>query len=208
MDSDGNFVNTRKINGFFPFQGSFVTYFATSFWFLNLNWRDLNSRLGGCGIWVSEIYFQFFWKIMKQKDWSDPQPNSAIQPKARGLLHMEHEYFAHHIWSRFQGLSTSQPQGNHEYLEDYSAHQKEDSEATRRMFWLFEVLEDAVQVLDACRTRLRRAMGLVRPGTAGLLTGIEFSRVRDSSWMYLTSFVTTLIGVVLAAVQGNYPIML
>ena len=31
----------------------------------------------------------------------------------------------------------------------------------------------------------------VRPGTAGLLTGIEYSRVRDSSWMYLTSFVTT-----------------
>ena len=48
----------------------------------------------------------------------------------------------------------------------------------------------------------------VRPGTAGLLTGIECSRVRDSSWMYLTSFVTTRIGVVLAAVQGNYPIML
>ena len=48
----------------------------------------------------------------------------------------------------------------------------------------------------------------VRLGTAGLLTGIECSRVRDSSWMYLTSFVTTRIGVVLAAVQGNYPIVL
>ena len=34
---------------------------------------------------------------MKQKDWSDPQPDSTIQPKARGLLHMEREYFAHHI---------------------------------------------------------------------------------------------------------------
>ena len=29
------------------------------------------------------------------------------------------------------------------------------------------------QVLDACRTRLRRARGLVRPGAAGLLTGVE-----------------------------------
>ena len=57
------------------------------------------------------------------------------------------------------------------------------------------------QVLDACRTRLRRARGLVRPGTAGLLIDIECSRVRDSSWMYLTSFVTTRIGVELAAVQ-------
>ena len=46
------------------------------------------------------------------------------------------------------------------------------------------------QVIDACRTRVRRARGLVRPGAAGLLIGIEYSRVRDSSWMYLTSFVT------------------
>ena len=48
----------------------------------------------------------------------------------------------------------------------------------------------------------------VRPGAAGLLTDIECSRVRDSSWMYLTSFVTTRIGIELAAVQGNYPIVL
>ena len=37
---------------------------------------------------------------------------------------------------------------------------------------------------------------IVRLGTAGLLIGIEYSRVRNSSWMYLTSFVTTRIGVV------------
>ena len=48
----------------------------------------------------------------------------------------------------------------------------------------------------------------VRPGAAGLLIGIECSRVRDSSWMYLASFVTTRIGVELAAVHGNYPIVL
>ena len=35
-----------------------------------------------------------------------------------------------------------------------------------------------------------KAMG-VRPGIAGLLIDIECSRVRDSSWMYLTSLVTT-----------------
>ena len=45
----------------------------------------------------------------------------------------------------------------------------------------------------------------VRPGAAGLLIGIECSRVRDSSWMYLTSFVTTRIGVGLAAVQRKLP---
>ena len=46
----------------------------------------------------------------------------------------------------------------------------------------------------------------VKPGAEGLLIGIECSRVRDNPWMYLTSsFVTTRIGVELAAVQGNYP---
>ena len=71
----------------------------------------------------------------------------------------------------------------------------------------------------------------VRPGTAGLLIDIECSRVRDSSWMYLTSFVTIRIGiegyrirdsawmylasivtprigVELIVVQGNYPTLL
>ena len=43
--------------------------------------------------------------------------------------------------------------------------------------------------------------GLVRLGAAGLLIGIECSRVRDSAWMYLTSFITTRIGVELAVVQ-------
>ena len=57
------------------------------------------------------------------------------------------------------------------------------------------------QVIDACRTRLQRAWGLVRPGTAWLFIGIECSRVRDSSWMYLTSFVTTRMDVGQAAVQ-------
>ena len=43
----------------------------------------------------------------------------------------------------------------------------------------------------------------VRPGVAGLLTGVEYSRVRDSAWMYLTSTVTTRIAVELVDVQGN-----
>ena len=47
--------------------------------------------------------------------------------------------------------------------------------------------------------------GSDRPETAGLLIGIECSRVRDSSWMYVTSFVTTQIGVELAAVQRKLP---
>ena len=42
---------------------------------------------------------------------------------------------------------------------------------------------------------------VVRPGTVGLLIDIECSRVRNSLWMYLTSFVATRIGIELVAVQ-------
>ena len=45
----------------------------------------------------------------------------------------------------------------------------------------------------------------VRPGAAGLLIGIEYSRVRDIIWMYLTSLVTTRIGLELVAVQKKLP---
>ena len=110
---------------------------------LKSKWWDLNSRLGGCGIYVSEIYFSNLLKNKKEeKDWSDTQSDSTIQPKARGLLYMEREYFAHHILSRIRGLSTSQPRSNHKYLKNYLTHQKEGPEATRRMFRLLEVLED------------------------------------------------------------------
>ena len=67
--------------------------------------------------------------------------------------------------------------------------------------------EDGLGAIDEEeRTEARgSARGLVRPGAAGLLIGIECSRLRDSSWMYHTSLVTTRIGVELAAVQENYP---
>ena len=45
----------------------------------------------------------------------------------------------------------------------------------------------------------------VRPGAAGLLIGIECFRVKDRTWMYLTSLVTTRIGVELTAVQRKLP---
>jgi len=50
-----------------------------------------------------------------------------------------------------------------------------------------------------------KSLGLVRPEAAGLFTGVKYSRVRDSTWMYLTSVVTTRIVVGLVDVQGNYP---
>ena len=40
---------------------------------------------------------------------------------------------------------------------------------------------------------------------AGLFIDIEYSRVRDSIWIYLTSLVTTQIDVELAAVQRKLP---
>ena len=45
----------------------------------------------------------------------------------------------------------------------------------------------------------------VRPRAAGLLIGIECSRVMHSPLMYLTSFVTTRISVELAVVQRKLP---
>ena len=41
---------------------------------------------------------------------------------------------------------------------------------------------------------------LVKPGAARPIIGMECFRVRDNSWMYLTSLVTTQIGIELATV--------
>ena len=60
MVSDGNIVNTWKFNGWFTFQGGFHHIFFHEFFILKSKLRDLNSRLGGCGICVSEIYFSNF----------------------------------------------------------------------------------------------------------------------------------------------------
>ena len=43
------------------------------------------------------------WKILIE-DRFDPQPDSSIQPMARGLLHMEREFIAHHIKDNTLGL--------------------------------------------------------------------------------------------------------
>ena len=66
--SNGNFVNTWKSNGWVFSSGKvFVTIFATSFLILKSKLRDLNSRLGGCGICVSEIYFSNILKNNEEK---------------------------------------------------------------------------------------------------------------------------------------------
>ena len=82
---------------------------------------------------------------------------------------MELEYIAHHI---------DQDSG----LEHLAASMQSKKVLGRLLEVLDEALKDSrnirstrrtsSEVLDACRTRLQRARGLVRPGAAGLLTGV------------------------------------
>ena len=63
------------------------------------------------------------------EDCVDPQPDLSNQTKARGLLHMEHEYIAHHISRkdlRLEHLLASmQPE---KYSEDYSNHSNDSKD--------------------------------------------------------------------------------
>ena len=105
------------------------------------------------------------------------------------LLHMEREYIACHIVRRNSGqehlIASTQPR---KYSEDYSRRSR-DSKPKQ---WIPKALEGTrwtpSEVLNACTTRLRRARGLVGPGTAGLPTGTEYSRVGNSAWTRPTSF--------------------
>ena len=69
---------------------------------------------------------------------------------------------------------------------------------------MFRCLQNFKTLQDSPH-RIFKRMHNVRPGVAGLLTDVECSRVRDSSWMCLTSLVTTRIGVELAAVKRKLP---
>ena len=132
------------------------------------------------------------WKILIE-DWFDPQPNSSIQPKARELLHMEREYIVHHIrrWWFGDWAPHSLEAVEEKYSEDYSKYSTENSKWYKPSVDYLKHLKTSSKVLDACRTRLRRARGLVRPGAAGLLTGVESSRVRDIAWNIPYHIVTT-----------------
>jgi len=115
---------------------------------------------------------------------------------------MELEYIAHHI---------DQDSG----LEHLAASMQSKKVLGRLLEVLDEALKDSrnirstrrtsSEVLDACRTRLRRARGLVRPGAAGLLTGVECSRIRYSAWICLTAYVTTRTAVGVVGRKGIYP---
>ena len=130
---------------------------------------------------------------------------------------MEREYIAHHNSRKNSGhehlIASMQPEM---YSKDYSKHSmdsKDGQPAPEAPKALVAQTEDSrsfrstrqmpSEALDTCRTRLRRARGLVRPGTAGLLTGAEYSRVGSSTWICPISIVSTRIGVEPVGVRGN-----
>jgi hypothetical protein len=68
MVFDDNIVNTWKFNGWLTFPGGFHHIFRHEFLILKSKLRDLNARLEGFGICVSEIYFSIFLKNNEGKD--------------------------------------------------------------------------------------------------------------------------------------------
>jgi hypothetical protein len=89
------------------------------------------------------------------------------------------------------------------YSEDYSKHSMD----FRTRCWnleAVEALEDTFRSTRRLQDSTMKSSGLVRPGAAGLLTGVEYSKVRDSAWMYLASLVTTRTTIGLVDLQGNY----
>ena len=142
--------------------------------------------------------WQTFFKS-RPEERNDPQPDPSIQPKARGLLHMEREYITHLIKRKNSGLehliASMQPG---KYSEDYSRQTKDFKPEQ----WIPKALEStrwtSSEVLKTCRTRLRRARGLVRLGAVGLLTGVEYSRVGSTACVHPAPSVTTRTAVELA----------
>ena len=106
---------------------------------------------------------------MKEKDWSGPQPDSTIQPKARGLLHMEREYFAHHI---------------DQYFGAWTPHSLEATESTWRTTW--RIWRKALKQPEGCSDYLKYSKTPTKYSTpAGLgyeeLGGLSDPRQRDCS---------------------------
>ena len=97
--------------------------------------RNLNSRLEGCQICASEIYFSNF---LENKEGKKTEVTLNL------ILRFNLRLGGYSIWSAstshtiddqdFGGLSTSQPRSKWKYLKDYSTYLKEGPEATRRAF--------------------------------------------------------------------------
>ena len=69
---------------------------------------------------------------------------------------------------------------------------------------VLEVLEECLQKRTTpAGLDYEDLRGLVKPGAAGLLTRMEYSREGSSTWLRPTSFVSTQIGVELVDGLGN-----
>jgi len=151
---------------YFLFRKVFITYFCHEFTLiLKSNWRDLNSRLWAAGYVHQRFIVQIFWKIKKEKDWSDPQPDSYMIK----IWRLEHTiatpYGARLLRAPYmikisglEHLTASKQPGAIGGLLDIS---EERSGGCSDYLKYSKML---LQVLDACRTRLRRARGSSDPG--------------------------------------------
>ena len=70
---------------------------------------------------------------------------------------------------------------------------------------LFSVALAEAHIVSYDHMNCLSGQACVRPGTAGLPTGSEYSRVGSSTWICPTSFVSTRIGVELVDILGNQP---
>ena len=98
---------------------------------------------------------------------------------------MEREFTAHHLKDVNSGLDhLIASVQSRKYSKDYLKYSTDDSMCCKHSIDYLKhskYLKASSEALDACRTRLRRAWGLVRPGAVALSTGIECSRIRDSA---------------------------
>ena len=94
----------------------------------------------------------------------NPQPDSAIQPKARGLLHMEREFIAHHIKEDDSGfehlIASMQPR---KYSTNYSKHSKEHWKILETL----EVLEDSFRSTCCLQYSTTKSSGACQTWTHG-----------------------------------------
>ena len=143
---------------------------------------------------------QFTLRLGGYSIWSVSTSSTIYKRKNLGLEHL---------------IASMQPRKYSEdyskYLEDYPKHSM-DSKGGQQAPKAFKALVALVmgfrgsrstrrtssEAPDAYRTRLRRARRLVRPGAAGLLMGVEYSRVGSTAWVCPTSTVTTRTAVELA----------
>ena len=133
-----------------------ISSFKPQLWVLNSKCRDLDLRLEGygtCGI--NGLFFKGDLKDFISEDWFDPQPDSAIQPKARGLLHMERDFITHHIKedSGLEHQIASMQQ--RKYSEDYSKHSTKRRRIPEALEALGDVFRSTRLLQDSTRKRTR-----------------------------------------------------